>query len=73
MELVGRATEIGTVEGSTRMVFQCCNGEEFQLWISPALPHMTVDKLVRVWTHRLSERPLASDYIEVITHWEDAN
>ncbi len=71
MELVGRARKIGTVDASTLVIFQCCNGEVFELWISPALPHMTVGALARVWTHRFTERPLASDYLEVVTHWED--
>ncbi len=77
MELVGRAREIETVEDSLKVIFQCCNDEVFELWVSPALPHLTVGALARVWTQRAYSREdaekivLPQDYREVITHWED--
>ncbi len=77
MELVGRAREIETVEDSLKVIFQCCNDEVFELWVSPALPHLTVGVIVRVWTERAYRREdaekiiLPQDYREVITHWED--
>ena len=77
MELVGRAREIETVEDSLKVIFQCCNDEVFELWVSPALPPLTVGALARVWTQRAYSREdaekivLPQDYREVITHWED--
>lgn len=77
MELAGRATEIEDVEGSLKITFECCNHEVFELWMSPALPHLTVGALARVWAQRVylsteGDRViLPQDYREVITHWED--
>ena len=76
MELVGRAREIETVDDSLKIIFQCCNNEVFELWISPTLPHLTVGVVARVWTARAYAkteqvtRVPSGDYREVITHWE---
>lgn len=77
MELAGRATEIEDVDGSLKITFECCTQEFFELWISPALPHLTVGALARVWTQRAYKKEeaerviLSKDYREVITQWED--
>ncbi len=52
MELVGTVKEYREADGGLRVVFRCCNKEEFDLRIPPAHKRIPPGQLVRGWTMR---------------------
>lgn len=71
MELVGTAKEYYENQDGLRLVFRCCNKEEFDLKVSPAINRIPPDHIVRAWTKRPEDElgmPLREN---VLVHWEE--
>ena len=72
MELVGTAKEYHEVEDGLRVVFRCCNKEEFDLKVSPAIKRIPPDHIVRAWTDRpMDEETGMPSKENVLVHWEE--
>jgi len=72
MELVGTAKEYHDDGDGLRLVFRCCNKEEFDLRVSPAIERIPPDHIVRVFTERPMDEATGFPSKEhVLVHWEE--
>jgi hypothetical protein len=71
MELVGTAKEYREEHEGLRLIFRCCNKEEFDLKVSPALKRIPPAHIVRVWTQRPEDEMGMPKKENVLVHWEE--
>ncbi len=71
MELVGTVKEYREEDDDLRLVFRCCNQEEFDLKVLPDLKKIPPEKVVRVHTRRQPDDLGMPRGENVLVSWEE--